>query len=253
MDTATITREGGIALHDTEPDTAPDSLAEFKALAEQMDTQAEASDRAVERELRTRHKFGSMMLAKRVRDKGGNLRLPQGFRAELAEATGKTPRELNYLMRFAETYTEDELGTVVLNYGSWRGVRNSLTAKPDEDTQPQPEPDPQDSHESSGGDSGSAQETTTPHTCALCEESFTEDNPFVEVYGACAACVDKYGSVPEPTPGDKWGYDPEVAPLFKELRLALLVRDGEKPDPDALRDIAARLVAYADSIKDGDL
>lgn len=77
--------------------------------------------------LRQRWTFGRLMIAAR----DGKKRLPNGYLAALAKATGKSQSELKYRSQFAEKYpTEDELATAVASFGSWTAVRESLAPPP---------------------------------------------------------------------------------------------------------------------------
>lgn len=80
--------------------------------------------------LRARWEFGQHMLA--ARDGAG--RLPNGYRAELVERTGKSITELTYRMQFAESFpTEDELFNALNSFTSWRDLAASLKAEKDAD------------------------------------------------------------------------------------------------------------------------
>lgn len=69
-----------------------------------------------------RWEFGRGLLARRV-----GKQLPHGLLDEVVEATGKNRRELQYRVKFAETFTtEAEVCTAVHTFGCWAELRESL-------------------------------------------------------------------------------------------------------------------------------
>lgn len=112
--------------------------------------EAEANAAENRREsLRQRWEFGRRMLAARA----GKAKLPNGYRAALVEATGKSQTELQYRAQFAERYPdEDQLFNALNNYGSWFQVTQSLStpviADDDQDTD-EVEAEPEESDDDS--------------------------------------------------------------------------------------------------------
>jgi hypothetical protein len=94
------------------------SIEEYVQIDKRVDA---AEEQGFAESLRERWEFGKRMVAGRVGKRYENL-------GELAEATGKSPRELGYRMQFAEQYpTEDDLRTAVRKFNSWIQVKKSLT------------------------------------------------------------------------------------------------------------------------------
>lgn len=74
-----------------------------------------------------RWEFGRWML---THVPEGGKKLPDGFLERLAEATGKSRRELKYRRQFAEQFpTREALGTAVPNYRSWAEIREQALTK----------------------------------------------------------------------------------------------------------------------------
>lgn len=70
-----------------------------------------------------RWEFGRELLSERV-----GKQLPKGRLDEVAEAIGKTPREVQYRVKFAEDHpTEAEVRNAISHFGSWHNIVNKKT------------------------------------------------------------------------------------------------------------------------------
>lgn len=90
--------------------------------------------------IEARWEFGRWML---THVPAGRKKLPVGFLAQLAEATGKSRRELQYRAQFAEWCPDrDALCNALHNHRSWRDIVAALSDKPTPATvEPGPLPD----------------------------------------------------------------------------------------------------------------
>lgn len=91
--------------------------------------------------LSARWEFGRMLLLERTA-KGSRWLLPDGRIAALSLATGKSTRELNYRVQFAEQFpTRERVCNALQTFGSWHGiVKEGLIREPKQSTPEAPAP-----------------------------------------------------------------------------------------------------------------
>jgi hypothetical protein len=108
--------------------TPIEKYVEIDKLIDDADETAQA---VIVETLRQRWEFGRLMLSERVTKKGDPAkRLPDGRKVELANATGKSQTELQYRMKFAESYpTEEELHNALCSFDSWYAITQFLYHK----------------------------------------------------------------------------------------------------------------------------
>lgn len=98
-----------------------ENIEEFIVIDKRIDTDEDDAAEKLRDSILDRWKFGALMLAQR---KGKQL--PNGMLDELVQRTGKSKPELQFRMRFAERYTEDEVCNALHTWESWRQVIASL-------------------------------------------------------------------------------------------------------------------------------
>jgi hypothetical protein len=98
-----------------------ENIEEFIVIDKRIDTDEDDAAEKLRDSIRARWDFGRLMLGQRKGKK-----LPDGLLDELVQRTGKSRSELQFRMRFAERYSEDELCSGEHNWESWLQVKNSL-------------------------------------------------------------------------------------------------------------------------------